>query len=205
MAPFLSIGDEVTYYQSDGFAVHAVVEEIYDSRWPPTYMIQRPNGSLETVDDEQVGPPLEDIAEEQEEEGPGATLPPAPAPIVPPAALQPPPAPPAVKPEVPPPQPPPVVPLPPAPPVYPAIAPPSASPAPSAPPPPPAVAAHPVAISPEPVLSEAAAPGFQPPLASIMEAEKLTKTAASSLSFEDVPTAVKYLSDALKLLTHGKK
>lgn len=43
--------------------------------------------------------------------------------------------------------------------------------------------------------------GFQPSLSSISEAQKLAKYAASSLGFEDVNTAVKQLTDALKLLT----
>lgn len=45
--------------------------------------------------------------------------------------------------------------------------------------------------------------GFEPPLAAIVEAQKLVKSAGSALSFEDVPTAVKLLSDSLKLLTQG--
>lgn len=44
-------------------------------------------------------------------------------------------------------------------------------------------------------------PGFEPSLAAITEAQKLAKTASSALSFEDVKTAVKYLNDALRLLT----
>jgi len=43
--------------------------------------------------------------------------------------------------------------------------------------------------------------GFQPSLSSKSEAQKLAKYAASSLGFEDVNTAVKQLTDALKLLT----
>ena len=43
--------------------------------------------------------------------------------------------------------------------------------------------------------------GFQPSMSSISEAQKLAKYAASSLGFEDVNTAVKQLTDALKLLT----
>eukprot|EP01026_Neomeris_dumetosa_P049244 TRINITY_DN427_c2_g1_i8.p1 TRINITY_DN427_c2_g1~~TRINITY_DN427_c2_g1_i8.p1 ORF type:complete len:422 (-),score=52.85 TRINITY_DN427_c2_g1_i8:366-1631(-) len=44
-------------------------------------------------------------------------------------------------------------------------------------------------------------PGYQPPLKVIVEAQKKAKSAASALSFDDVPTAVKHLTDALKLLT----
>ncbi|GAB4814574.1 hypothetical protein N2152v2_001620 [Parachlorella kessleri] len=43
--------------------------------------------------------------------------------------------------------------------------------------------------------------GFQPSLAAITEAQKLSKTASSALSFEDVATAVKHLTEALALLT----
>jgi vacuolar protein sorting-associated protein VTA1 len=35
----------------------------------------------------------------------------------------------------------------------------------------------------------------------ITEAQKIAKYAVSSLSFEDIPTAVKNLTDALRLLT----
>ena len=44
-------------------------------------------------------------------------------------------------------------------------------------------------------------PNYEPPMETMMEAQKVTKSAASALSFEDVPTAVKYLQDALKMLT----
>lgn len=43
--------------------------------------------------------------------------------------------------------------------------------------------------------------GFQPSLTAISEAQKQAKYAASSLGFEDVNTAIKQLTDALKLLT----
>lgn len=47
----------------------------------------------------------------------------------------------------------------------------------------------------------AAVPGFQPTLAAITEAQKHSKYAVSALGFEDVKSAVKNLTDALKLLT----
>ena len=47
----------------------------------------------------------------------------------------------------------------------------------------------------------AAIPGYEPSTSAITEAQKLAKYAASSLGFEDIPTAVKQLTDALKLLT----
>ena len=56
-------------------------------------------------------------------------------------------------------------------------------------------------VSAGPVLEPT--PGFQPSLASVTEAQKYAKYAASSLGFEDVPTAVKYLTDALRLLTNA--
>ncbi|KAK9817912.1 hypothetical protein WJX72_004252 [[Myrmecia] bisecta] len=43
--------------------------------------------------------------------------------------------------------------------------------------------------------------GFTPSLAAVTEAQKCAKYAASSLGFEDISTAVKFLSDALRLLT----
>lgn len=43
--------------------------------------------------------------------------------------------------------------------------------------------------------------GYQPPLAVVTEAQKFAKYAASSLGFEDVETAKKYLADAYRLLT----
>ena len=43
--------------------------------------------------------------------------------------------------------------------------------------------------------------GFQPSMAAVTEAQKLAKYAASSLGFEDTNTAIKQLTDALKLLT----
>lgn len=43
--------------------------------------------------------------------------------------------------------------------------------------------------------------GHKPDLMAITEAQKLAKFAASSLSFEDVKTAVDYLNEALRLLT----
>lgn len=43
---------------------------------------------------------------------------------------------------------------------------------------------------------------YVPSLETVMEAQKRTKTANSALAFEDVPTAVKYLQQALELLTN---
>ncbi len=45
------------------------------------------------------------------------------------------------------------------------------------------------------------APGFTPSLTAVTEAQKCAKYAASSLGFEDVASATKYLQDALRLLT----
>lgn len=44
-------------------------------------------------------------------------------------------------------------------------------------------------------------PGFTPSLAVIQEAHKAAKYAVSSLAFDDVSGGVKYLTDALRLLT----
>jgi hypothetical protein len=43
--------------------------------------------------------------------------------------------------------------------------------------------------------------GYQPSPSAIAEAQKYSKYAASSLAFDDVSGAIKYLTDALKLLT----
>jgi hypothetical protein len=65
-----------------------------------------------------------------------------------------------------------------------------ASPPPPPPPPPPAAAPQAAAVV-----------GYRPAMKVVVEAHKMTKQAASALSFEDVPTAVKLLSEALRLLT----
>ncbi|GIL58850.1 hypothetical protein Vafri_13815 [Volvox africanus] len=44
-------------------------------------------------------------------------------------------------------------------------------------------------------------PGYKPPLQVITDAQKQAKYAVSALSFEDIHTAVKHLSEALRLLT----
>ncbi|KIY91226.1 hypothetical protein MNEG_16739 [Monoraphidium neglectum] len=67
--------------------------------------------------------------------------------------------------------------------------------APPQPPPPPALAPAAAAQLPAPV------PGYQPPLQAIQDAQKAAKYAVSSLSFDDISGAVKYLSEALRLLT----
>lgn len=72
-------------------------------------------------------------------------------------------------------------------------------------PPPQVVVPVPVPV-PIPVAAVPAAqyeynPNYEPPMEAMIEAQKVTKSAASALSFEDVPTAVKYLQDALNMLT----
>lgn len=117
------------------------------------------------------------------------------APLPPAAAFVAPPAPPVVSAPIPPPPPPavyiasaPVMPVPPPPP-------PSAPPAPVAAAPSAAAAAGPASYA-LPID-----PNYQPPLAALMEAQKVTKSAGSAMAFEDVPTAVRMLQDALHLLT----
>lgn len=64
--------------------------------------------------------------------------------------------------------------------------------------------AHPVPASPPPPPpppQAAAVVGYKPAMKAVVEAHKMTKQAASALSFEDVPTAVKLLNEALRLLT----
>lgn len=86
-------------------------------------------------------------------------------------------------------------------------------PAPAGPAPPPAAMAPAPAAAPPPAAMPPAAPpsqipvpvkGFQPPLQAIQEAQKAAKYAVSSLSFDDVAGAVKYLTESLKLLTQPK-
>lgn len=92
----------------------------------------------------------------------------------------------------PPKQPPPfAAPHPPAGSVEPPSAPPSAPPAPE------------VAAPAAPAASAPAAPLPQPSIKAMQDAIKASKSAISSLQFEDVPTAVKYLTEALELL--GRK
>ncbi|KDD71604.1 hypothetical protein H632_c4706p0 [Helicosporidium sp. ATCC 50920] len=52
-------------------------------------------------------------------------------------------------------------------------------------------------------LPQPSCPAFQPSLNAVVEAQKLTKTATSALSFEDVHTAVQLLEQALSLLTRA--
>jgi len=88
--------------------------------------------------------------------------------------------------------------------------------APTPPPPPPAApvfvpAPLPVRAPPAPVAAPPSAgpasyalpidPNYQPPLEALVEAQKVTKSAGSAMAFEDVPTAVKMLQNALHLLT----
>jgi len=61
---------------------------------------------------------------------------------------------------------------------------------PASPPPPPAAAPQTAAVA-----------GYKPTMKAVVEAHKMTKQAASALSFEDIPTAVKLLNEALQLLT----
>lgn len=51
-----------------------------------------------------------------------------------------------------------------------------------------------------PAQTQGPAASYQPPLQAITEAQKYSKYAASSLGFEDIPTALKYLQQAMDLL-----
>lgn len=78
-----------------------------------------------------------------------------------------------------------------------------------APPAPPPAAAHQAAAAATAPPAAAVAlprpaPGFKPGLQELADAQKLAKTAISALSFEDVPTAVKNLTDAIRLLTQPR-
>ena len=80
----------------------------------------------------------------------------------------------------------------------------------AAPPPPPAAPQRPVHPQPAPAPPRPArppapipraAPGFKPSMEAVMEAQKMTKYATSSLGFDDVDAAVDYLTKALLRLT----
>jgi vacuolar protein sorting-associated protein VTA1 len=123
----------------------------------------------------------------KEEEGAGNAR--VTAPVPPQEAFVAPPAPPVVTAPTPPP-PPPAVPV-----FVPAPLPVQAPPAPVAAPPSAAAAAGPASYA-LPID-----PNYQPSLEALVEAQKVTKSAGSAMAFEDVPTAVKMLQDALHLLT----
>jgi vacuolar protein sorting-associated protein VTA1 len=65
---------------------------------------------------------------------------------------------------------------------------------------PPFAAPHPPPEPSAPASTSASTP-YVPPLAAVTEAQKAAKMAASACGFEDIPTAVRYLQDALRLLT----
>ncbi|KAI3429828.1 hypothetical protein D9Q98_010141 [Chlorella vulgaris] len=193
LAPDLATGEAVLYHAPSGHTVQATVAEIDIGHWPPSYLVRLADGSyVDTTDSrlQQVNVPRP-RSEAANLDSLAALGSPAGTPagggggggMYPPPAVGMPPAPPAAAAQ--PPMPPP-----------PAAAAPRrgtmASPARAAAPPPPPVA-----------LPQAVA-GFQPGLREITEASKLTKSAASALQFEDVTTAVKLLSESLRLLTQPR-
>eukprot|EP00887_Chlorella_sp_A99_P003832 scaffold11.g3832.t1 len=228
LVPELATGDAVVYYSPGGKVLDATVAEVEFSNWPPTYLIRLADGSYKDTTDDRLQPAH--VARPSDSPVPGleqaaAAAEPASAPPPPPekdvhvdyggaygggpAGAYPPPATSACQPVPPPaasarqPAPPPAAAAPPRP-QPPADAPRAAparpSPAAASPPHRPAPAAAQAAVA----LPQAV-PGFQPSLQAIVEAQKLSKTATSALAFEDVPTAVKYLTDALRLLTQPSK
>ncbi|GIL77182.1 hypothetical protein Vretimale_3161 [Volvox reticuliferus] len=189
--------------------------------WPPTYLIQTPDGKEHAVAAHQLMPP-------PRENNTAATATALPAPQLPSQPVASAPA------FVPPPQPlhtqqqqqqhlppsampsaPPVPPhpafgagTPSAPGPYPSVASSHAPPAPAAPQGyqhsyPSAAPAHAVASAPYAgaPFTPPLPPGYKPPLQVITDAQKQAKYAVSALSFEDIHTAVKHLSEALRLLT----
>ncbi|PNW84454.1 hypothetical protein CHLRE_03g145227v5 [Chlamydomonas reinhardtii] len=214
-----------------GPATPASVVLINDASWPPTYLVKTQDGDELAASASQLGPPLTAAATASAPTSGGPASISAAPPPPPPADLlgghyggastsssrsvatppPPPPGPAASSSAYPsmsgpgsygaPPGP--SAPPPPAPPAYGYGAPPSAPAAPawpgaqhSAPPAPPAPAP-----APAPAASYSLPPGYKPPLTVITEAQKAAKYAVSALSFEDVHTAVRYLNDALRLLT----
>ncbi|GLC66007.1 hypothetical protein PLESTF_000371800 [Pleodorina starrii] len=197
---------------------------INDASWPPSYLIQTADGKEHAVTAQQLAPPPPGgiSTPAMTAASPAATPPhhPPAAPASPPRAPSPPPV---LHP------PPPAPPAPPSHPAYGATAPSAPAPFPSlygghaAPPTPAGPQAYPHSYS-GPALSAAGAgaqrygygngaptppaahipslpPGYKPPVALIMDAQKQAKYAVSALSFEDIHTAVKHLSEALRLLT----
>ncbi|KXZ46837.1 hypothetical protein GPECTOR_40g571 [Gonium pectorale] len=174
---------------------------VNDMSWPPTFLVKTVDGREVAAEAQQLGPPL--------------PLPPTPAPG---AAAHPPSSAPVLGSPLdrslgsgsatPPPPAPPSAPSAPFAPSYPSIA--GAHPA----PPPPAQGYAQSVSWPHPASASAAAPsngwapppplpaGYKPPLKTITDAQKQAKYAVSALSFEDIPTAVKHLTEALQLLTN---
>uniref|UniRef100_A0A1D1ZQU4 Vacuolar protein sorting-associated protein VTA1-like protein n=1 Tax=Auxenochlorella protothecoides TaxID=3075 RepID=A0A1D1ZQU4_AUXPR len=187
LVPDLATGENVLVHTPGGVTMDATVAAVDSSRWPPSYAVRLADGTYSTTSIERIealgtGPPgMPGDGEEELEglKGEGASDVGVPAPPGGEARPPPPPSPP--KPKIgeglgrsP-------------------VAPPS-RPATSS-----LASAGPPARPPEPTT--APVPGFEPSLAAITEAQRLTKTATSALSFEDVRTAVRYLNDALRLLT----
>ncbi|BDA46061.1 probable vacuolar protein sorting-associated protein VTA1 homolog at N-terminal half [Coccomyxa sp. Obi] len=194
LAPEFEPGQRVVYHAPDGSLMDASVSELNASHWRPTYVIScDADGEQREVMDVH----LERLKEPRSPLMPDSS-PPSIAAIPPPAdggspgSAAAPPSPPPVG-ARPPPQAPFAASRPP-----PTPGPPPAQSLPM--PPPPAVSQGPTATAGIPVPTA----GFKPSLAAITEAHKLAKYGASSLGFEDVPSAVKYLTDALKLLTQSQ-
>ncbi|CAK0749802.1 hypothetical protein CVIRNUC_001939 [Coccomyxa viridis] len=194
MAPEFEPGQRVEFHNADGQIQDASVVQIDASHWRPTYTITCDGGEQQEVPDEA----LEGLREPKSPMMPDATPPSIAAPSpsdgtpmeddTPPGRAAPPsPRPPTHSFHT---QPNPQAPF--------AASRPTAMPGGGG-------GGIGVGSSHGPVGSQPAIPtpadGFKPGLSAVTEAHKLTKFAASSLGFEDIPAAVKYLTDALKLLT----
>lgn len=219
LAPVIEIGSVVRYHpENEESTEDVLIEEVFASRWPPSYMIKRQDKGLEEVEDDRL-----EILEANALVH-SVTITPVPSPLLAgdAAALpstitshhqqtssdsgagvmvnqhaneEEPSAPPAM------PSAPQLVPVP--------------APQPSNQQPP---VAHPVVAVPVQPSSTSTFPttsaggkeqGYAPPLNALVEAQKAAKSAASALSFEDSNTAIKLLKNALELLTkpneHKKK
>lgn len=191
LAPEVAEGDSVVFLGRGGPAPATVVL-VNDMSWPPSYLVRLPDGS-------EVAAPTEHVAlvEPWNMLKPSAATQKAP-PSAPSAPAYPPVSPSHSAAALPPPQP-----------VHPGHAE-HAMHQGAAPPPPqharpwPELAhAAPQHSAPAASLSAPPAlpPGHKPSVQAILEAQKNAKYAVSSLNFEDVPAAVKYLQTALRALT----
>mmetsp|Transcript_22793 Transcript_22793/g.49951 ORF Transcript_22793/g.49951 Transcript_22793/m.49951 type:complete len:352 (-) Transcript_22793:453-1508(-) len=197
-------GQRLAVMQVPGGALQpATAVLMNDITWPPTYLVRLPDGSEISMESHQVflRPEAEAAAGAAGGQRQVAAAPPPQNPPAPPGPSYP-----SLHssagPAAPPPQPPSSHP---GSSHAPAAAPPPQAPRPAAPaapqyaPPAPAPAPAPA----QPAVSAAAAPppGWKPSVAAIAEAQKNAKYAVSSLNFEDIHAAVKYLQTALKVLT----
>ncbi|EFN60157.1 hypothetical protein CHLNCDRAFT_133608 [Chlorella variabilis] len=191
LAPELATGETVMYHGPSGHSVEATVAELDLGHWPPSYLVRLADGNyVDTTADRlhqlHVPKPRSEGANLDSLPSGGLPPPPAAAAAGGGGGMYPPPAV-GLPPQQPPQQQPPPA---------------AAAPRPAASVPPPVRPAAVAAAAAPPIPQ--AVPGFQPGLREMSDAAKLAKSATSALQFEDVTTAVKLLTEALRLLTQPK-